>query len=386
MDDQFSGRTDDDLFFDEFEPVNSEAQLVSDEPRPDDEAPNGIEALEAVANGHAPSLQTEEAAPVHAPRSLLDSRHNTDKPAPRQPRQPASGATAQVAGASAQAASKDKPSNQASVNSDARLGSGANPRTKLTEDELAAKMEKMRILSAEKARKFEQAEQDERDHAQAYARGMEEARKRRQYEAERRRQGEEDRRRMEDERAQNRERKLKAIGMREGGWDEGKETMVEEQAKKAFRGANGGVRGTRTVTGLAGSRYAQADNEDGDRFGGEGRYRGRGRGRGGLRGRGGRGSFGVDRGDFDRDKDLGQNGAGAAKTSSKPALQAEDFPALPLSSAKSETGPASAPPKVSIPTKLASQAVALTSPLSPPVGDWGDEMEALDAKLAGKTS
>src|SRR5690606_10674008 len=97
-------------------------------------------------------------------------------------------------------------------------------RTKLTEDELAAKMSRMRLLAAEKARKFEVAERDEREHAAAYARGMEEARKRRAEEAERRKRGEEERRRMEEERERNRERKLKAMGggNREGNWDEGK--------------------------------------------------------------------------------------------------------------------------------------------------------------------
>jgi hypothetical protein len=40
------------------------------------------------------------------------------------------------------------------LNAESRIGSGANPRTKLTEDELAAKMERMRILNAEKARKL----------------------------------------------------------------------------------------------------------------------------------------------------------------------------------------------------------------------------------------
>ncbi len=50
---------------------------------------------------------------------------------------------------------------------------------------------------------------------------MEEARKRR---ASTRRSGEEGRkrRRLDEERAKNRERKLQAMGMKEGGWDEGK--------------------------------------------------------------------------------------------------------------------------------------------------------------------
>jgi hypothetical protein len=275
------------------------------------------------------------------------------------------------------------------------MGSGANPRTKLTESELADKMEKMRVLSAEKARKFEQAERDEREHAQAYARGMEEARKRRQVEAERRRQGDEDRRRMEDERARNRERKLRAIGTKEGGWDEGKQAD-EDDGPRDFRGANGGVRGVRSLGGgggLSSSRYAQTVADDDDAAagaGGDGRFRGRGRGRGGPRGRGGRGGgFGSsDRIGFDADTSVNThaNGAGARPTkhtAGKPGLGSEDFPALPSSGVKkTDDGPAPPPPKVEIPTKLASQILAATSPLSPPVGDWGDEMNALDAKMA----
>ena len=45
-------------------------------------------------------------------------------------------------------------------------------------------MEQMRIASAERARKFEQAERDSQSHALAYERGMEELRRRRAEEAE----------------------------------------------------------------------------------------------------------------------------------------------------------------------------------------------------------
>ncbi|KAK1771988.1 hypothetical protein QBC33DRAFT_592853 [Phialemonium atrogriseum] len=256
-----------------------------------------------------------------------------------------------------------------------RLRSGANPRTKPTDAELAAKMEKMRILSAEKTRRFEQAQRDESDHAIAYARGMEEARKRRAAEEERRRRGEEDRRRMEDERAANRERKLRAMGQKEGGWDEGKEERLAEEDRRGFRGANGGVRGVRRAGGggggLAGSRYATApdepDSSGGRDFGGERGNRGRGRGRGGpIRGgRGGRGGF---------QDEHAQNGAAGRPKPDPPAMSKDDFPALPpADNTKTEDA-------VGATAKLPPAILNPISPLSPGIGGWDEEMAAIDAK------
>ncbi|KAK1989962.1 hypothetical protein LX36DRAFT_676218, partial [Colletotrichum falcatum] len=271
------------------------------------------------------------------------------------------------------------PGANTALNAAARLGSGANPRTKLTETELAAKMEQMRILNAEKTRKFEQAEQDERSHAEAYARGMEEARQRRKLEEERRRRGEEERRRMDDERAKNRERKLKAMSMKEGGWDEGKDALAqEEDRQRVFRGANGGVRGSKSAgAGLAGSRFAR-DNDEGDagdrhateeRRGGAGAGRGRGRGRGAQGrggGRGGRGGGGGGFGNEHEQRDPAASSNGGAARVSKPAvapapvINTDEFPALP--GAKSSAVAGDAP-----------------LPVLSPLGRWDDEMEAFDA-------
>lgn len=52
---------------------------------------------------------------------------------------------------------------------------------------------------------------------------MEEVRKKCVEDVERRKRGEEDWKKLEDEWVKNRERKLKVMGMKEGGWDEGKE-------------------------------------------------------------------------------------------------------------------------------------------------------------------
>ena len=235
------------------------------------------------------------------------------------------------------------------------MKSGANPRQKLTDTELTVKMEQMKLLSAEKARKFEKAERDEKEHAAAYARGMDEARKRRAEEAERRRRGEDDKRKLDEERAKNRDRKLKAMGTKEGGWDEGK--TEEEETKRAFRGANGGVRGSKRG-GLGGSRYAASEEvPDVDRFL-EDRGRGRGRGRGG-RGRGAAAAAAA--------------GAGAPPKkaeSSAPTITKDEFPALPGDAAKATAAPPAAyPPK---------QPLAELPPPLPKGTKWDDEMEELD--------
>ncbi len=213
-------------------------------------------------------------------------------------------------------------------------------------------------MSAEKVRKFEQAEQDSRSHALAYEKGMEEARRRRAEEAERRRRGEEERRQMDQERAANRERKLKAMGTREGGWDEGK-TAEDERDRRGFRGANGWIRGARNFRGADGEEPIREFAPD------EFRGRGRGRGRGGSRGgRGGRGGF-ADR----HAADGASNHLPLQKKPEQAPPTADDFPALP---------PAV---KLDTTTEIAKPIISLSpGPNSPPIGKWDDEMAALDAK------
>ncbi|KAF5595695.1 hypothetical protein FPCIR_4365 [Fusarium pseudocircinatum] len=361
MDDQFGGRTDDDLFYDDFEPVESETVITTEavpEPQPEPVAP--VQEPTVPQEKPAPTPAPAPSAPTSKPAGLSSSRY-ADKPAAPKPAKQAPQPTSN-APPNAPTAPREKNnhgSQNTAANSAARLQSGANPRQKLTDEELAAKMEKMKLLNAEKARKFEKAEKDEKDHAAAYARGMEEAKKRRAEEAERRKRGEEDKRRLDDERAKNRERKLKAMGMKEGGWDEGKDALEEEENRR-FRGANGGIRGSRS-SGLGGSRYASKDNEDHDvdRFLDE-RHRG-GRGRG--RGRGGRGGRG------------GRSGhEGAPPASVKQAVPAaEDFPALPGEVKKSAPAPANDKPA------FAAAAAGPPPPLPPPTGGkWDEEMDEYD--------
>ncbi|KAK3332794.1 hypothetical protein B0T19DRAFT_111428 [Cercophora scortea] len=473
---QFGGRTDDDLFSDDFEPVLPEDEIVTITnefaaqtlvPDPPSAAAATSQAPAApAAASHPPTTaqRTQQAAPTHAalqgqapPKSLAQSRHNrpekpskpagnkqnnqhnhshnhskhskshpsadvaalTATPAPTQEHAQVSEQTQAQAPAEPQAqtsssappsaptepaamAIKDKEKTQegpaktpsASAIGAARLGSGANPRTKLTETELAAKMEQMRILAAEKTRRFEQAQRDESEHAVAYAKGMEEARKRRAEEATKRRAADEDRRRLEEERAKNRERKLHAMGQKEGGWDEGKDERIQEEERKVYRGANGGVRGTKSNVGggLSGSRFAtpaavaggDGERREGGGYGGEREDRGF-RGRGGGRGRGGRGGgrggralFDAD-GDRDADRHTEQQqknwprGQAAGAQKNKPILEPEAFPALPGSSA---------PKKIDVKTTMPALPSFNNSNamLSPLIGKWADEVAAMDEK------
>ncbi|KAI1498307.1 hypothetical protein F5X99DRAFT_412205 [Biscogniauxia marginata] len=406
MDDQFNGRTDDDLFADDFEPVGQDEQISEAAP-----ISEPVVESQTVSPSVPEASRPAQLATVHStPKSLSQSRHAkpAHQPRPRKhsPKQaPATttaadssqplttgeshsgiaavttpSTTANTAPSAASSSSPVRPGSNTALAD--RLASGANPRTKLTESELAAKMERMRILAAEKTRKFEQAEQDSRSHALAYERGMEEARRRRAEEAERRRKGEEERRRMDEERAANRERKLKAMGAKEGAWDEGK-NIEEEQSR--FRGANGGVRGARNTAGIAGSRFASSERDDlpvrefsADEFRGKGRGRGRGTSRGGRGGRGGASSGGGGGGFGDGGRGFKthpqanvQNGASKPKDT-QVIPTTEDFPALPpLGAQKLDTAskPNDAENSVLLPA-------ALQSPLT---GKWDDEMEALDA-------
>ncbi|KAL7622031.1 hypothetical protein AAE478_007532 [Parahypoxylon ruwenzoriense] len=417
MDDQFNGRTDDDLFADDFEPVegqNEQPQTIRrDHHRT---VPTAADETQPPAT----SSKTQSASSPGTPPSLAQSRHagpsphhhhnhhHSQRSRKHSPKPTASAATAATTPSGTSEPSQDAPpasSVSGGSNSDTakaqrvsaakpgqntaladRLASGANPRTKPTEAELAAKMEQMRILAAEKTRRFEQAERDSRSHAIAYEKGMEEARRRRAEEAERRRRGDEERRRMDEERAANRERKLRAMGAKEGGnWDEGKNLEDERERRAGFRGANGGVRGARSGFGaggaLAASRFADKDDVVPREFGPDDfRGRGRGRGRGGSMrggGRGGRGGFNYDN-ERGGARPAAQNGA---SESHQRAFQApptaEDFPALPT--------PAAGPKKLDTTSKAidAVQSSSLSPGLnSPPIGKWDDEMAALDAKTA----
>lgn len=426
MEDQFGGRTDDDLFYDDdFEPVDGVTTIVpNDIPveissyyiTPSDLIPHPADLESALAPLAAAAAagkkkgrrrrksRSPKPLPPPPPRGGLAQSRFAEKPAEKPPQnqqqqhpepqspesssattsqgQPNRESSSSTAAANAPA-HRDRRNNAriqgkpAAIIVDARAQSGANPRQKLTEEELTAKLENMKLLSAEKTRKFEKAEKDEKQHAEAYARGMEEARRQRAENAERRRQNEEQRRRLEDERTKNRDRKLKAMNMKQGGWDEGKAAAAEEESRRPARGMNGGIRGSKGSheTGLRGSRFARDSSEgektatpertDTDRSleerphrdGRGGRGRGnRGEGRGGRAGRGGRG---------------GRGGAAANGRSPPvaPVTDKDNFPSLP------------AKPDTEKEPVEGTQKPAILAPLprfAPAIGKWDDEMEFLD--------
>ncbi|KAK3984917.1 hypothetical protein QBC44DRAFT_300359 [Cladorrhinum sp. PSN332] len=408
--DQFGGRTDDDLFADDIELVPYEEQHVAPEAAVPIAEPqhSTAAAVEPAAQQETP----EPPAPISdtpttaqpPPKSLAQSRHyrpdnrpekttrsatnngssntkplktNADVPSSTTPEESSNNGPPPTA-PKGPAAGNTQNKNTASAVSEARLGSGANPRTKLTDAELTARMEEMRIVNAAKTRRFEQAQRDEAEHAVAYAKGMQDARKRRAEETAKRKVAEEEKKRLEDERAKNRDRKLKAIGLKDGGWDEGKEERLREEQERAFKGAHGGVRGVKSyggggAGGLSGSRFASTGDDDYDGHGMRGRFgQSSQRGRGGRRGgRGGNGQL-FHTGDDGRPGNkyqpihathvAAQSSSGPpAPGSSKAELNPQDFPELPSSTA----APKPSPTWVSTSTAGSSGAR---------VADWADEV------------
>ncbi|KAK4159972.1 hypothetical protein QBC43DRAFT_120898 [Cladorrhinum sp. PSN259] len=407
--DQFGGRTDDDLFADDIEPVPYEEHIVVPEPQAVTESQHppvaAVEPVPQQASQDSLEAPTNSAALAQPPpKSLAQSRHyrpdnrsertsrpsptnangnnklpkpNTDAPSNTTPPESTNNGPPPTA-PKGPAAGNTHSKNTASAVSEARLGSGANPRTKLTEAELTARMEEMRIVNAAKTRRFEQAQRDEAEHAVAYAKGMEEARKRRAEEAAKRKAADEEKKRLDDERAKNRDRKLKAMGMKEGGWDEGKGERLREEQEKVFKGAHGGVRGFTSyggngAGGLSGSRFASTNDDDYDDHGsrdrpGQSRQRGRGGRRGGRGGNrqlfdtGDDGRSGARYQSVDPPQAAGKPSTGLATSASPTAqLSPQDFPGLPSSSA----APKPAPTWVSTSNPGSS---------STRVADWADEV------------
>ena len=222
-----------------------------------------------------------------------------------------------------------QPARPTAVRGDRHL-TGGPAHKKLTEAELSEKMEKMKILNAQKAERFRLSEED----SAAYARKEKEMAKKRVEE-------QKNARAMDMERAKNRQRKLAAQGGRE--WDSEKQEsdIVDGRGRgrssEYVRGGHGGViRG-----GLAGSRYAVADGEEGE--GGGQSFRGRGGFD--IRGRGNRG---------------GRSGGRGGKPSPATVPTPDDFPELP-SASKTSTG-------------IAKVAEIVKLPIDKPAGDWAEEM------------
>ena len=229
-----------------------------------------------------------------------------------------------------------------------RSGTGGIRKPKLTEDELSARLEAVKLNNAKREEAHRLAEADE---ASFQHREQQAQVKRREESAAKRVQ--------DDEREKNRLRKLKAQGGRE--WDEDKveQDMTNIRASQYRRGAHGGVGQYGNNVRTEGYGYASAtQDEEGAGFSIRGA---RGRGGGGSRGRGrGRGGYEIRDGIPPRSQNQ----------SSTPAISAEkDFPALPGPTAKtggleSKWGPSRA-----------------SEPLQSPNGEKGSWAEQVEANV-----
>ncbi|KAL2890792.1 hypothetical protein HOO65_010150 [Ceratocystis lukuohia] len=146
-----------------------------------------------------------------------------------------------------------------------RIQSGANPRTKMTEEEVTAKMDQMRLKNAETVKKFEAAEKDETRHAVAVANDEAEIQRRRKIEAE-------ERKKLENERQKNRDKKLKSFKDNDTPWDAPKppreprgprEPREPNTAARSGRGSSK-VSGNQGGGGLQGSMHGSAHKRNDD--------------------------------------------------------------------------------------------------------------------------
>lgn len=258
----------------------------------------------------------------------------------------------------ASSASTNTPSSRPPAVRGDRTLTGGPQRTKLTEAELTQKMAEARARSQALSTAHARAEAD----AASFAERERVAREKRERDRI-------NRRVLEGERERNRERKMKALGGRE--WDAEKdvaETATGTRGRGGFmRGAHGGVKSD-------GRNLQNGENGLGDDLAGEAE-RGRGRGRG-SRGRGRGRANGRGRAD-DRPRANGP----MPTSSPQPDVSAEtDFPSLPPGEK----------PKVEIkkPTPNTAGPVQATrvsekaaeTPLSPSAeGSWADQVDRLEA-------
>lgn len=227
-------------------------------------------------------------------------------------------------------ATKDTPSTTAakpptSVRGDRTL-TGGPTRTRLTEDELAAKLSLMRSKNEALTAAHSRAEADAAESAAREAAAAKQSDARKKQQAERAKVDRQNRAMMMGERERNRQRKLDSLGGRE--WDEEKGdgfsgTGEDRGGVKAARGAHGGVaytpRSDVENSRPKGTEWSPSENgEDGHHASSQRGDRGRGRA---GRARGARGGTRGGRGDS----------SSSAQTRQHPPT-AEDFPDLPSTS------------------------------------------------------
>ncbi|TVY39966.1 hypothetical protein LOCC1_G007713 [Lachnellula occidentalis] len=380
MDEFAQSREDDDLFADEFEPVDESTEIAQATPStntntntntnpaspPTTPAKNGRPAQDrrprgggrGGANGlsqsrYAPQTETAPPVPAPAPSQDLSTPAEAPTPTPIQPLE--STPTPTPAAAAAQAPT---PARTHAVRGDRSLTGGTLPK-KLTEEELTAKLAQMAILNAQKSESHRKSEADQAafQHREAELKVKKEEERKNS-------------RQMEMERAKNRQRKMQAQGGREWDSEKVESDIVDAKSRgrssEYVRGGHGGVIRGRGA-GLAGSNFADEEVVgDGPSRGRGGFERGgRGRGRGGRGGRGGGQSVPV----------------------------VEDFPSLPTSSKAEEKTKSPSPSKVeAAETPTPSKEEDVKSPArEKSAHDWAEEMatpveEKKQAEILDKTT
>lgn len=228
---------------------------------------------------------------------------------------------------------------EAAVRGD-RSGTGGPKREKLTEEELSAKLDAMKLKNATLMEKHARSQADEESF---YAREAQAAVKRKEER--------QNRQQMMGERERNRLRKLQAQGGREWDMEKNEKEFASQDGRKARRGAFGGVGGEKTA-----SSPPPPDAEDSsDRRGG---FRGRGRGRG-------RGAFNRD------DRPQPQRSTKQQKETAPPT--SADFPELPAAVKSAAGSEPSAPKTLEFPGKKKTEGTVVS-----PVAEkqsWADQME-----------
>lgn len=236
-----------------------------------------------------------------------------------------------------------------------RTLTGGTLKPKLTEDELSARMAAAKVNNAKRAEAHRLAEADEANFQQREAQA-----------SQKRKEEGVARRVMNQEREKNRMRKLGAQGGRE--WDEGKAEQEPERGSQYRRGAHGGV--TYDANSPRGGYHDRKFNDSHERRDGF-VPRGGGRGRG-DRGRGGRG-----RGGFAPNRVAQQAAPDPVN----------DFPALPAA-LKPQESTREFPPAIRKNGETAEQPPSgkITQNLQPAAGgeSWADQVDRVqDAKVPG---
>ena len=239
-----------------------------------------------------------------------------------------------------------------------RTLTGGTLKPKLTEDELSARMAAAKLNNAKRAEAHRLAEADEANFQQREAQA-----------SQKRKEEGVARRMMNQEREKNRMRKLGAQGGRE--WDEGKAEQVPDRGPQYRRGAHGGV--SYDNSSPKGEYQDRQFNESRERREGFG-PRGRGRGRG-------------DRGRVSR----GRGGLITNRVAQQAAPDpVNDFPALPTASKKQEPtlDPPSASPKPTRNEQPTQQPLPgkVTQKLQPAAGgeSWADQVDQIQEAKALK--